>query len=80
MTKAVDQRGLKTVDVVYESDEIMGPAWLMFFTNTIRVSPPMAGGSGSSAKIRERQLEELRLEEDDIIDIIELSILSGIIE
>jgi len=72
---------LKTVDVVYESDEIMGPAWLMFFTNTIRVSPPIAGGgSGSSARIREKQLEELRLEESDIIDIIELSILSGIIE
>lgn len=76
----VDQ--LKTVDIVYESEEIMGPAWLMFFTNTVRVSPASAGGSGSDSKDkwRRQQLEELRLDEDDILDLVELTILSGTID
>lgn len=83
MAELTAGRNLKTVDVVYESDEIIGPGWLMFFTETVRISPARAGGAkdkAKSTKHRDQQLRELGLEEDDLIDIIDLTIRTGLID
>ena len=74
-------RGRFLEDVIYESQEIMGPGWLMFFTESIRVKPPSGGGSGSdTSKLRAQQLRELDLEESDMTDIIEITLHSGILD
>ena len=66
-------RNLKIPDVVYESDEVQGPGWLLFFTETVRISPARAGagsGKAKSSKYKEQQLRELGLEEDDSVGIL----------
>ena len=76
-------RGRFLKDVIYESEEIMGPGFFVFFTEHVTVIPPTGGSDGSSkraAQLRAQQLEELAIEEDDLLDMAELTILSGIIE
>ena len=59
-----------------ESDELMGPGWLMFFTGS-RVYH--YAGAPPDKTEEELHLKELGLEEDDIIEIIEITLMTGVL-
>ena len=66
----------------YLAQDLMGPGWLMFFTNTVQVIPSRGGASksGASARARAAIQTELDIDECDIIDLATLVVLSGLIK
>jgi hypothetical protein len=76
-----------TIPEVYEKEDLMGPGWLMFFTNTVRVIPAKGGAGAGAAAPAKKQISELtyihqdlNLDEDDLSDIIILLALSGLLD
>ncbi len=69
---------------IFEGEELQGPGWFMFFTETVVTIPPSNGGGSTSKKVGPNtflhQREELSLEEDDLFDIVALLVLSNLIE
>lgn len=70
---------------IYEDEDLQGPGWLLFFTETVRVIPARGGSAGSAGSGLHEEETIFELEEpanyddDDISDIVTIIALSGIL-